>query len=132
MFGSRARCPWFGPCFHASRRKLRAFRKFAFSRSHSSWFEFLLARREAASVFLKERTAYERKLSIFAGRSPKVFWRYVNSRCQSTSRFFLKSGSEHISDPKKVANLFANFFSNIYSCETSNPPQLASAHVWLV
>ena len=73
-FASRARCPWFGPrCFRASRRKLRAFRKFAFSRSHSSWFEFFLARREGVSVFLKERTAYERKRSIFAGRSPKVF-----------------------------------------------------------
>ena len=50
------------------------------SPSHSAWFEFLFARREVVSVFLKDRTAYERKLSIFARRSPKVFWRYVNSQ----------------------------------------------------
>ena len=113
---------WFTPHLRRLRNiKSRLFKKFKECNTTLNYTKYSQARSKYNIENLKSYSIYLRKMKNNFQKSPKSFYKFVNSK-RKVRQFpsSMKLGCRESGDHLEIANLFADFFQNTYSKPSSN------------
>lgn len=117
--------PWMNvKASRAVRRKFFAFRRWQESKSSQMYNEYIKERNKATKAYKKAKKEFEGKIAKEAGKNPKAFYKYANSKLKvKTGIGKVKAGEGKMTETdEETAEMLNNFFQTVFIKEEGRLP----------